>query len=460
MRKALLVVMVLLLSFTLAACGVVEETPEEQQPEEPAGTETEQAETAEEDYGIATELTEPVTIEFWNSMTGVNGEILAEITERFNAEHEMIEVELVYQGGYRDLFEKLMAAARAGQLPPLSQIYSNRLSWYVGQGLVEPLDPYMNHPEIGYTEEEVMDIMAAYRDDGVWNDTYYALPFNKSSQRLYYNQDMFDEAGVAVPTTWEELEHAARVLTQDVSGDGRNDIYGLVLQNNVSTDIAPWVWQAGGKHMCDDEDTIFFESDAMKEAVTFINNLIQEDIARLAGEDDRSNIPLEQGRAAMAIASTSRIPSIRDNIAPGTNWGIAPLPAHKEDVQLYFGTNVTIFNTPTPEEKLAAFTYLKYLINPENAAYWAMNTGYLPIRYSVLEMEEFKAFAEENPRDVAALEGIEVGRQGMRLVGAMSALDVLGEELEEIIHNRKTIDEALADAQRRGLEAIEQARRN
>lgn len=449
MKKRVLIAVVLVLSMLLSACGETNQKQEEAT-----------AEVVKNEHGIATEITEPVVIEFWNSMRGENGEILEEITNRFNEEHDMIEVKLVYQGGYRDLFEKLMASARAGQLPALSQIYSNRLSWYVDQGLVEPLDPYMNHPEIGYTEEEVMDIMAAFRDDGVWNDTYYALPFNKSSQRLYYNQDMFDEAGIEVPTTWEKLEEAARILTKDVNGNGQNDIYGLALQNNVATDIAPWVWQAGGKHMCDDEDTIFFESEATKEAVAFINGLIQQDIARLAGEDGRANTTLEQGRAAMAIGSTSGIPSITENITPGTNWGIAPLPSHKEDVQLYFGTNVTMFNTLEPEEKLAAFTYLKYLINTENAAYWAMNTGYLPIRYSVLEMEEFKAHAKENPRDVAGLEGIENGRQGARLIGAMSALDILGEELEQLIHNRKTIDEALVDAQRRGLEAIDQARRN
>ncbi|AOY77516.1 ABC transporter substrate-binding protein [Clostridium formicaceticum] len=449
MKKRVLIAVILVLSMLLSACGGSSENQEKPT-----------AEVVKNEYGIATEITEPVVIEFWNSMTGVDGKILEEITDRFNEEHDMIEVKLVYQGGYRDLFEKLMASARAGQLPALSQIYSNRLSWYVNQGLVEALDPYMNHPEIGYTEEEVMDIIEAFRDDGVWNDTYYALPFNKSSQRLYYIQDMFDEAGIDVPTTWEELEKAAAILTKDLDGNGQKDIYGLVLQNDIATDIAPWVWQAGGKHMSDDEDTIFFESEATIEAISFINGLIQQDIARLAGEDGGSNIPFEQGRAAMAIASTSRIPSIRANITPGTNWGIAPLPAHKEDVQLYFGTNVTMFNTSEPEEKLAAFIYLKYLINTENAIYWAMNTGYLPIRYSVLEMEEFKAYGKENPIDVAGLEGIENGRQGERLIGAMSALDVLGEELEQLIHNRKTIDEALADAQRRGLQAIEQARRN
>lgn len=449
MKKRFLISMVLVLSMILSACsgaGNVADTPQET--------------TDTNDYSIATEITEPVVIEFWNSMTGEAGEVLQEITDRFNEENDMIKVNLVYQGGYRDLFEKLMASAKAGQLPALSQIYSNRLSWYVSQDLVEPLNPYMNHPEFGYSEDDVMDIMEAFRYDGVWNDTYFALPFNKSGQRLYYNEDMLNEAGIEVPKTWQELEEAARVLTKDTNGNGQNDIYGLVLQNNVATDIAPWVWQTGGEHMSDEADTIFFDSENTKEAVSFISGLIDQDIARLAGEDGRSNIPFEQGRAAMTIASTSRIPSIRDNIVPGTNWGIAPLPSHKEDVQLYFGTNVTMFNTPSPEEKLAAFMYLKYLINTENAAYWAMNTGYLPIRYSVLEMDEFKTFAKNNPIDVAALEGIENGRQGERMIGAMSALDILDEELQQLFYGEKTIEEALADAQRRGLEALEQARRN
>ena len=57
-----------------------------------------------------------------------------------------------------DLFDKLMASAKADQLPTMTQIYSNRLSWYVSKGLVADLTPYMEDEQTGFTEEDLADI--------------------------------------------------------------------------------------------------------------------------------------------------------------------------------------------------------------------------------------------------------------------------------------------------------------
>ena len=48
-----------------------------------------------------------------------------------------VKVTLVNQGGYLDLFDKLMASAKADQLPTMAQVYSNRLSWYISKDLVD-----------------------------------------------------------------------------------------------------------------------------------------------------------------------------------------------------------------------------------------------------------------------------------------------------------------------------------
>ena len=61
-------------------------------------------------------------------------------------------------------------------------------------------------------------------DDGIWDGKQYAMPFNKSMMVLYYNEGMLEEAGVEVPTTWEEWEAANKKLTKDTDGDGEPDV--------------------------------------------------------------------------------------------------------------------------------------------------------------------------------------------------------------------------------------------
>ena len=84
-----------------------------------------------------------VEITWWHAMSGVNEEAIQKIADDFMAGRPDVKVTLVNQGGYLDLFDKLMASAKADQLPTMAQVYSNRLSWYISKDLVEDLTPYM-----------------------------------------------------------------------------------------------------------------------------------------------------------------------------------------------------------------------------------------------------------------------------------------------------------------------------
>lgn len=437
-KRILALLLTSILSLSLTACG--------------------SKETGAEKSAIPTEITENVEIEFWHAMSGVNEEALTKIAKDFEAQNSNIKVKLVNQGGYTDLFDKLMAAAKSNTLPTITQIYCNRLSWYIGKDLVENLKPYMNNEKVGMTEEEINDIPEMYLKDGAWGENQYAIPFNKSMMVLYYNEDVLKEKGVEVPTTWDELKDAAKKLTVDSNNDGTPEMYGVVFENNISTDIGIWVRHAGGEVIDEATDKINFDTPETKEAVEFISSMITGKTATLAGEDKNANNTFIKGKAAMCVASTSAYPYIKKGMT--SKWFAAPLPTYKEDKQLYYGTNIAMFNTGTSEQKLAAWMFMKYLTNPENTAYFSMQTGYMPVRKSVINSEEYKAFLDENPVKKVPLQYLDKGWVGSRSVGTIQALNALGEELEQVFTGNKTVDEALKDAQTKGEQAMQEARSN
>ena len=188
--KKRLISMVLLAAMTvsLAACG------------------KDKATEKKEEKGIATKIEKPVEISFWHAMKGANEEALKKLTDDFEKKNENIKVNLVYQGSYRDLFDKLMGAAKSNTLPNMTQIYSNRLSWYVEKGLAEDLKPYMTNKEVGLSDESIKDVPEMFLKDGEWDGKQYAFPLNKSQMVLYYNEDMLKAKNVEVPKTWDELK--------------------------------------------------------------------------------------------------------------------------------------------------------------------------------------------------------------------------------------------------------------
>lgn len=409
---------------------------------------------------IATKVTEPVEISFWHAMSGVNEEAIKKITTDFESKNPNIKVNLINQGDYLTLFDKLMASAKSNQLPTITQIYSNRLSWYISKDLVTDLTSFMKDSETGFTDEDYEDIPEMFLADGIWDGKQYAMPFNKSQMVLYYNEGMLKDAGIDVPTTWEEWADAAKKLTKDENGDGEPEVYGCVFANNLSTDIAPWVKQSGGSTMDEETNELHFDTPEMKEAVEFLNNMIQNKSARLAGDDQNANVPLQDGRAAMCVASTSALPYIEEGTVDGITIQAAALPGNKTDDQLYYGTNVALFNTATEQEQQAAWEYIKYLTSTENTAYFAVQTGYIPVRKSAEKDAEFAKVLEEKPIKQISFDCMDKGFQGTRNIGGINALDELGKQLDLVFNGKKSIDDALKVAQKNGTKALEVAQNN
>lgn len=423
--------------------------------EEAKETETK---TVEAKGDIPSEIKDNVEIEFWHSMKGVNQKAIEKITKDFESKNPKIKVKLVNQGGYRDLFQKLMGAAKSKTLPTITQIYNNRLTWYMDKDLVENLKPYEKNEKFGMKEDEIQDIPEIFYKDGTFEDKQYTLPLNKSQMVMYYNEDMLKEKGVEVPKTWAELKEASKKLTVDKDKDGKPEVYGIAFENNTSTDIGIWVKQSGGLVIDEEKDKINFDTTETKATVDFINGMISNKTATLAGEDKHSNNTFIKKKAAMCVASTSALPYIKKGFEG--KWFLAPLPVDKEDAQLYYGTNIAMFNQGTPEQKLAAWLYMKYLINTENTTYFSMQTGYIPVRKSAIESDKYKEFLKENLAKEVPLKTLDKGWTGARSIGCIPALDALGKELEQVFAGKKNVDQALKDAQQNGEKAMKEARSN
>lgn len=86
---------------------------------------------------------------------------------------------------------------------------------------------------------------------------------------------------------------------------------------------------------------------------------------------------------------------------------------------------------------------MAFLLEPENTATWAIETGYVPIRRSALEVEEYKTYLEENPRAQAANLELEYGMSSPSFVGSGEYRNNLLETLDGVLVNDADIQESL-----------------
>ena len=138
--------------------------------------------------------------------------------------------------------------------------------------------------------------------------------------------------------------------------------------------------------------------------------------------------------------------------------GVAPvpynalLPDYKAVIQQ--GTNISLINTGTPQQKLASWLFLKYLISTEVTVDWAINTGYLPVRTSGYQSTLYQEFlnnptANQLPISLAA--NAAYAQSGYffydpAFIGSSRARNQVGAALARIILGDGDIDAALQDA--------------
>jgi multiple sugar transport system substrate-binding protein len=378
---------------------------------------------------------EPCTVVFWHAMNGQQQDTLTALTEQFNEENEYgITVELVNQGYYSDLSTKLTASAVADTLPDLAQAYNNWLTPYLDK--VIPLDDFI---EDDFDDYE--DIIESYRNECSAFGFVSSLPFNKSTYVYFYNKTMFDELGLEAPETWEDLVTIGETVMEEkgIASLGVDDLAGFLEAS---------LFQNEGAYVT--EDGPQFDTEEGLETVTYIMDLYNNGYARLVGEDGYFSTTISNQLVAAYIGSSTGVSYI--DTTSGWELGVAPLPGNKTNAANQAGTNIVMFATDE-NQQLATWEYMKFLTSTEATVQWAMETGYLPVRTSGYESEEYQTFMEDDLASTAAYAQADAFFSSEAFDGSYDVMSTVNTKLEELI-----LDEADAEtAYEELLEAIREA---
>lgn len=385
----------------------------------------------------------PAEVEFWHAMSGPHEEAIKKFADDFNSTHEDITIKPVNQGSYEDLQQKIMAAAKAGNLPDMAQATTNVIPEYIDNKFITSLNDFIEDPEVGLSEDELNDYIEVFRDSSTWDDTYYSLPFSKSTRVLFYNQTLLEENGLEAPKTWDELQEVAKTVTKD-------GVVGMGFENSYEAEFQGILKQMGGTYMDEATGEPEFASKEGQEAMGMISGMIDEGIARTAGEDEYMSNPFGRGDVAMYIGSSAGIPHVGGAMEDGIEWSTAPIPTlDGEAATTFAGNDIVIFNQSEDVEQKAAWEFIKYLTSPEVTSEWSMLSGYLPIRQSALDTEEYQKFLEENPAYKAGTEQFDAGFFIARVPGGDAVRNIVLEEMDYILQGMKSVEEGLTEAQER-----------
>ena len=350
-----------------------------------------------------------VTITFYHTMGAKLTAVLDTYIAEFNKLYPNITIQHTTVGNYDDVRDQIATEITVGNQPNIAYCYPDHVALYREAGAVATLDNLIasqitvtradgTTEILGLTEEQKADFIAGYYNEGkqFGDGLMYTLPMSKSTEVLYYNKTFFEQNGLSVPTTWEEMEQVcAQIKAIDPNAiplgyDSESNWFITMCEQHQS----PYTSATG--------DHFLFNNETNRNFVKMFREWYQNGYLTtqtLYGAYTSGLFTTLDGtRSYMSIGSsagaTYQRPSKVNDEYP-FEVGIATIPqvnaANPKVISQ--GPSLCIFGKENAQEVIASWLFVKFLTtNVEFQAEFAMASGYVPVLKSVSENEYYANF--------------------------------------------------------------------
>lgn len=279
---------------------------------------------------------QPATIEVWSpEMNTAQAAVQEQVIREFKEKYSQITTRLsVIPGGWDPLVEKLQVSISGGVQPNTTRLPDNPLRLLIHNNQLLALDPLIKRESFA-----TKGLDKGMIERGTVDGKLYILPWSGGILSLYYNQDLFEKAGVPLPEStkpmsWERFLDAAtkvRRLGDDVWGFRMGDDYALPSWSHVKSWL-PWLWSNGNDYFDKTETKPLFGDARGVASVQLLTDLVQKHRVANGPADKRPD--QVAGTVGMWLGQSGDIETLKQR-APTMRYGTSLIPAGPEGKTSY-----------------------------------------------------------------------------------------------------------------------------
>ena len=403
---------------------------------------------------------EKAEVQFWHAMGGQLGETVNQMAADFNAGSNSCQINAVYKGNYTENMTAAIAAFRAGEQPHVVQVFEVGTATMMAagdKGAIYPVYKLMEDAGVDFDASAYLPAVISYYTDT--DNNLLSLPFNSSTPVLWYNKTALDAAGVAVPTTWDEVEEAARALK--ANGVEKPFSFGWQSWSNIEDYSAwhnlPMGTEENGFASLKTEFT--FNNDAVVNHIQRIADMGKEGLFAYGGRRGDSRGQFVNGETALWINSSAYYGGFKNDIKD-FEFGQTMLPvdtavADKPQNSIIGGATLWVLNGHEAPEYKCVAEFFQFVSSPEQQAAWHQSTGYVPITNAAYDLSKEQGFYNTDPMTDTAIKQLSMNAptpasKGLRFGNFVQIRDIINEELEAVWAGDKDAKTALDAAVERG----------
>ena len=403
-------------------------------------------------------------IQWWHSMTAVNGEWVNDLAKDFNASQKDYRIVPTFKGTYDESMTGAIAAFRAGNAPHILQVFEvGTATMMASKSAIIPVGQVMKDAGVPFNPATYVPAVAGYYTAP--NGQMLSFPFNSSTTIFYFNKDAFKAAGISTdkpPSTWPEVVSAAAKLKASghkcpftTAWQGWTQLESFSAWHNVE-----FATKRNGLAGLDARMVV--NSPLHQRHIENLANMSKQGLFVYKGRGNVPEASFISGECAMINTSSGFYGNVAKNAKFA--YGLAPLPYYPDvpgapQNTVIGGASLWVLAGKKPAEYKGVAAFFNYLSSPEVQSASHKRTGYLPITTAAYELTEKSGFYKEKPgTDVAVTQMIRKTTdksRGIRLGNYVQIRGIEDEELEQVWSGKKTAKEALDSIVSRGNELLE-----
>jgi sn-glycerol 3-phosphate transport system substrate-binding protein len=381
-----------------------------------------------------------VTFYYPVAVGGPITKIVDQMAADFEKENPGIKVKPIYSGTYQETLVKALTAHKSGTPPTTAVLLSTDMFTLIDEDAIVPISGVDTKP-----------FFPAFMANSQTGGKVWGVPFQRSTIVLYWNKEAFKEAGLdpnKPPASWKEMREYAQKLT-------KKDAAGNVTQWGVqipSTAFTYWLFQGlttpNGVELMNSAGTeTYFDKPAVIEALNFWVDLGRKDKVMAPGVIEWGTTPKDffERKTAMMYTTTGNLTNVKNNAK--FDFGVAMLPASKRRGSPTGGGNFYVFAKAPKDQQEAAIKFIRWMTQPERAAQWGIDTGYVAVRPDAWQTAKMQEYVKAFPPAAVARDQLQYSVAELSTHDNQRVTKALNDGIQAALTGAKTPEQALKDAQ-------------
>ncbi|WP_300280268.1 extracellular solute-binding protein [uncultured Subdoligranulum sp.] len=425
---------------------------------------------------------------FWakNDTNKTQTDIYKQAIEDFQKLYPNITVTMRLYTNYGDIYNDVITNISTGTTPNVCITYPDHIATYLtGDNVVVPLDDLFADERYGLGGSELLydgptqeEIVPQFLDECRLGGAYYAIPYMRSTEACYINEDFVEALGYEVPDvlTWDFIWEVSEAAAATKGADGVYSLNGqkvLIPFLYKSTDnmMIQMLRQKGAGYSTQTGDIQLFNDTTTELLKGIAAHTANGAFSTFKISGYPANF-LNAGQCVFAVDSTA-----------GSTWmgSDAPLMDIAADEVVSFdtavrmvpqfdpenpqmisqGPSICVFNKQDPQEVLASWLFAQYLLTDDVQIAYSETEGYVPVTTRAQQNPDYQDYLSRAGEDNTTHYQVKMDAVQLLLDhmddtfvtavfnGSASLRDAAGQLIEDVtksVRRSQTVDDAYIQA--------------